>query len=66
VNLSEYATLGNLAGMATNRSVYLEGVFARRALHDASTCVARHRKGGSRDDCRRARAANRTAHQIAL
>jgi NADH:ubiquinone reductase (H+-translocating) len=29
VNLSEYGTVGNLIGMVGNRSVYLEGIFAR-------------------------------------
>ena len=29
VNLSEYGTVGNLTGMLGNRSVYLEGLFAR-------------------------------------
>jgi NADH:quinone reductase (non-electrogenic) len=29
VNLSEYGTVGNVMGMLGNRSVYLEGVFAR-------------------------------------
>ena len=29
VNLSEYGTVGNLIGLVGNRSVYLEGVFAR-------------------------------------
>ena len=47
VNLSEYGTVGNLTGMLGNRSVYLEGLFARlmyrslykmhqRALHGTS------------------------------
>jgi NADH dehydrogenase len=29
VNLSDYGTVGNLTGMLGNRSVYLEGLFAR-------------------------------------
>jgi len=29
VNLSEYGTVGNVMGMLGNRSVYLEGLFAR-------------------------------------
>jgi NADH:ubiquinone reductase (H+-translocating) len=37
VNLSEHGTVGNLTGMLDNRSVFLEGLFARlmyRSLYE--------------------------------
>jgi NADH:ubiquinone reductase (H+-translocating) len=69
VNLSEYATVGNLIGFVGKRSVYLEGVFARlmyRSLYKMHQRALHGPLKTARYGCKADFAAHRAARLAAL